>query len=174
LEPESSSWAERKLGIFSVALYLIIPHVQILQWRDSLLGGRVGFYCIDLSIFVSPVGQNEICCFWQFWGLVASPLVSHATYVVGLDIGGALYGPYMRYAILTSIVISQIGFVAAYMIFVSENLRVRSLFPLSDLLNKLTYFVSGFRNGNHELHEDHTSATLHSHATCHTSPLCID
>jgi len=39
------------------------------------------------------------------------------------DIGGALYGPYMRYAILTSIAVSQIGFVAAYIIFVSENLR---------------------------------------------------
>lgn len=42
-----------------------------------------------------------------------------------LDIGGTLYGPWMRYAILTSITISQIGFVAAYTIFVSENLRVR-------------------------------------------------
>lgn len=39
------------------------------------------------------------------------------------DIGGALYGPWMRYAILFSIVISQIGFVAAYTIFVAENLR---------------------------------------------------
>lgn len=28
------------------------------------------------------------------------------------DIGGALYGPYMRLTILTSITISQIGFVA--------------------------------------------------------------
>ncbi|EIN09975.1 hypothetical protein PUNSTDRAFT_86492 [Punctularia strigosozonata HHB-11173 SS5] len=39
------------------------------------------------------------------------------------DIGGALYGPYMRYAILSSIVISQLGFVSAYIIFVSENLQ---------------------------------------------------
>lgn len=41
------------------------------------------------------------------------------------DIGGALYGPWMRYCILVSIVVSQIGFVCAYMIFVSENLQVR-------------------------------------------------
>jgi amino acid permease len=40
------------------------------------------------------------------------------------DIGGALYGPWMRYAILTSIVVSQMGFVCAYIIFVSENLQV--------------------------------------------------
>ncbi|KAI0635584.1 transmembrane amino acid transporter protein-domain-containing protein [Trametes polyzona] len=39
------------------------------------------------------------------------------------DIGGALYGPWMRYAILTSIAVSQIGFVSAYIIFVSENLQ---------------------------------------------------
>ncbi|KAF7966035.1 hypothetical protein HWV62_40435 [Athelia sp. TMB] len=39
------------------------------------------------------------------------------------DIGGALYGPWMRYCILTSIAVSQIGFVAAYTIFVSQNLQ---------------------------------------------------
>ncbi|KAG1774427.1 amino acid transporter [Suillus placidus] len=39
------------------------------------------------------------------------------------DIGGALYGPWMRYLILFSIVVSQIGFVSAYTIFVAENLK---------------------------------------------------
>jgi proton-coupled amino acid transporter len=39
------------------------------------------------------------------------------------DLGGTLYGPWMRYSILTSITISQIGFVAAYTIFVAENLQ---------------------------------------------------
>jgi proton-coupled amino acid transporter len=39
------------------------------------------------------------------------------------DIGGALYGPWMRYAILFSITISQIGFVTAYTIFVAQNLQ---------------------------------------------------
>lgn len=39
------------------------------------------------------------------------------------DIGGKLYGPWMRYVILGSIVISQLGFVAAYTIFVAENLQ---------------------------------------------------
>ncbi|KAI0685968.1 transmembrane amino acid transporter protein-domain-containing protein [Cytidiella melzeri] len=38
------------------------------------------------------------------------------------DIGGTLYGPWMRFAILSSIVVSQLGFVSAYIIFVSENL----------------------------------------------------
>ncbi|KAJ7707318.1 transmembrane amino acid transporter protein-domain-containing protein [Mycena rosella] len=39
------------------------------------------------------------------------------------DIGGALYGRWMRYLILGSIVLSQIGFVAAYIIFVAQNLQ---------------------------------------------------
>ncbi|KAJ7168621.1 vacuolar amino acid transporter 4 [Mycena filopes] len=38
-------------------------------------------------------------------------------------IGGALYGPWMRYLILASIVVSQIGFVSAYIIFVAQNLQ---------------------------------------------------
>ncbi|KAL1740128.1 transmembrane amino acid transporter protein-domain-containing protein [Schizophyllum fasciatum] len=39
------------------------------------------------------------------------------------DIGGKLYGNWMRYLILTSIVISQLGFVSAYIIFVAQNLQ---------------------------------------------------
>lgn len=39
------------------------------------------------------------------------------------DIGGTLYGSWMRNLILTSIVVSQIGFCGAYIIFVSENLQ---------------------------------------------------
>ncbi|KAK2460944.1 hypothetical protein APHAL10511_007414 [Amanita phalloides] len=39
------------------------------------------------------------------------------------DIGGALYGSWMRYLILGSIVMSQMGFVSAYTIFVAQNLR---------------------------------------------------
>lgn len=39
------------------------------------------------------------------------------------DIGGILYGKWMRTLILFSIVISQIGFVAAYIVFTSENLQ---------------------------------------------------
>ncbi|KAL1924767.1 uncharacterized protein VTP21DRAFT_4421 [Calcarisporiella thermophila] len=39
------------------------------------------------------------------------------------DIGGALFGQKMRIAVLFSITISQIGFVCAYMVFVSQNLQ---------------------------------------------------
>lgn len=39
------------------------------------------------------------------------------------DMGGILYGKWMRTIILASIVLSQIGFVAAYIVFTSENLQ---------------------------------------------------
>lgn len=39
------------------------------------------------------------------------------------DIGGILYGKPLRTLILTSIVLSQIGFVSAYIVFTSENLQ---------------------------------------------------
>ena len=39
------------------------------------------------------------------------------------DMGGILYGKFMRTLILASIVLSQIGFVAAYIVFTSENLQ---------------------------------------------------
>ncbi|TFY57488.1 hypothetical protein EVJ58_g6989 [Rhodofomes roseus] len=58
------------------------------------------------------------------------------------DIGGTLYGPWMRYAILASITISQLGFVSAYIIFVSENLQafVLAITNCAKLLG-IQYFI---------------------------------
>lgn len=39
------------------------------------------------------------------------------------DMGGILYGKWMRAAILSSIVLSQVGFVSAYTVFTAENLQ---------------------------------------------------
>ncbi|OQE16653.1 hypothetical protein PENSTE_c023G02705 [Penicillium steckii] len=43
------------------------------------------------------------------------------------DIGGILYGKHMRRIILGSIVLSQLGFVSAYIVFVSQNLQAFAL-----------------------------------------------
>ena len=39
------------------------------------------------------------------------------------DMGGILYGKYMRALILSSVALSQVGFVSAYIVFTSENLQ---------------------------------------------------
>ncbi|KAI9497217.1 transmembrane amino acid transporter protein-domain-containing protein [Zychaea mexicana] len=39
------------------------------------------------------------------------------------DIGGILYGRFMRAAVLTAITFAQIGFVCAYMVFVAQNIQ---------------------------------------------------
>lgn len=63
----------------------------------------------------------SILSYWCFLLLIASKdKVGVSSFG---DIGGALYGPHMREIILGSIVLSQIGFAAAYIVFVSENLQ---------------------------------------------------
>ncbi|KAF7336952.1 Aa-trans domain-containing protein [Mycena venus] len=60
------------------------------------------------------------------------------------DIGGTLYGSWMRYLILGSILVSQIGFVGAYIIFVSENLQalVMGITHCMHLID-IKYFIIG-------------------------------
>lgn len=62
----------------------------------------------------------SLLSFWCFILLVQSRQVINGSFG---DIGGALYGRKMRNLILSSIVLSQIGFVAAYIVFTSENLQ---------------------------------------------------
>ena len=61
----------------------------------------------------------------SFGGVSSVPLLlGRQVDTIPSDIGGAIYGKWMRRAILFSIIISQLGFVAAYTIFVAENLQV--------------------------------------------------
>ncbi|WVQ72930.1 hypothetical protein IAR50_002492 [Cryptococcus sp. DSM 104548] len=57
---------------------------------------------------------------WSFLLLVEAYMAVPGSFG---DIGGALYGNNMRSIILFSITVSQIGFVAAYTIFIAENLQ---------------------------------------------------
>jgi proton-coupled amino acid transporter len=58
--------------------------------------------------------------FWCFILLVNTRLAVHASFG---DMGGKIYGNYFRNLINFSLVISQIGFSSAYIVFVSENLQ---------------------------------------------------
>ncbi|KAI0119955.1 transmembrane amino acid transporter protein-domain-containing protein [Nemania sp. FL0031] len=58
------------------------------------------------------------------------------------DIGGIIYGEWMRKLILASIVLSQIGFVAAYTVFTAENLQAFVLAVTKCGTHiKLTWFI---------------------------------
>lgn len=58
--------------------------------------------------------------FWCFILLVQTRLKVHASFG---DMGGRIYGPVFKGLINFSLVISQVGFASAYIVFVSENLQ---------------------------------------------------
>lgn len=86
----------------------------VLFLPKAFLNGGLLFSSLTL-VFVACLSQ---LCFL---------LLIQAKKTVGVgsfgDLGGALYGPIMRKMILFSIVLSQIGFAAAYIVFTSENLQ---------------------------------------------------
>jgi len=69
------------------------------------------------TIFMCAIAAVSL---WSFLLLVQVNLKCHAGFG---EMGGMLYGPRMRQAILASIVFSQLGFVAAYTVFVAENMQ---------------------------------------------------
>ncbi|EEH19184.1 hypothetical protein PABG_01503 [Paracoccidioides brasiliensis Pb03] len=69
------------------------------------------------SIVLVSVSLLSYYCFIL---LVSTRMKIHGSFG---DIGGVLYGKHMRRIILGSIVLSQLGFVSAYIVFVSTNLQ---------------------------------------------------
>lgn len=79
--------------------------------------------------------------FWCYLILIHAKL---ATKVSSFgDIGLKLYGKWLQQLILTSIIISQIGFVAAYIVFTSENLKafVGSVTSINTSDFHIMYFI---------------------------------
>lgn len=69
------------------------------------------------SLVLTGVAVLSYCCFVL---LIQTRSRVEASFG---DMGGILYGKWMRAAILSSIVLSQIGFVSAYTVFTAENLQ---------------------------------------------------
>lgn len=80
--------------------------------KAYLNGGMV----FSNAVLLFVAGLSYYC----FYLLVQSRLRVEASFG---DMGGKLYGNWMRTLILWSVVISQLGFVAAYIVFTSENLQ---------------------------------------------------
>lgn len=77
----------------------------------AFLNGGMLFSCLVLL-------GVAILSFYSFILLINTRSVVEASFG---DMGGILYGKWMRSMILFSIVLSQIGFVSAYIVFTSEN-----------------------------------------------------
>jgi proton-coupled amino acid transporter len=124
LRPETPGWKKRKhkervsQGITTptgAALLLLKSFVGtgVLFLPRAFLNGGMLFSSVVL-LFVS------ILSYYCFILLVNARLKIDGSFG---DIGGVLYGKWMRWIILGSIVLSQLGFVSAYIVFTSQNLQ---------------------------------------------------
>ncbi|ODQ68041.1 hypothetical protein NADFUDRAFT_11035, partial [Nadsonia fulvescens var. elongata DSM 6958] len=103
----------------------------VLFLPKAFLNGGLVFSVITLISVAS-------LSYWCFLLLIES---KNATGVHSFgDIGQVLYGPLMRKTILFSIVISQIGFAAAYIVFTSQNLQAFIL-AVSDKLVRIESLI---------------------------------
>lgn len=85
----------------------------VLFLPSAFANGGLTFSIIMLSFF-------GVYSYWCYYILIKSKV---ATGVSSFgDIGTKLYGPWMRYTILASLILTQLGFSAAYVVFTSKNL----------------------------------------------------
>ncbi|KAK6334122.1 neutral amino acid transporter [Orbilia brochopaga] len=113
--PTKSEMAHGKGSVRGAILLLLKSFVGtgVLFLPKAFKNGGM-LFCISLLLGVAAIS------YWCFVLLVRTRMKVNGSFG---DIGGALYGNGMRIAILASIVVSQIGFASAYMVFVSENLQ---------------------------------------------------
>lgn len=80
-----------------------------------------------------------IYSYWCYYILIAAKRITGVSSFG--DIGLKLYGPWMKFIILFSLVLTQIGFSGAYVIFTAENLRAftKNVFLISDV--PIAYFM---------------------------------
>ncbi|KAF9546974.1 neutral amino acid transporter [Mortierella hygrophila] len=84
----------------------------VLFLPNAFRNGGLLFSCITLAVVAF------ICCF-AFLLLVKVRLIVRENFQ---DMGFVLYGKWMRLTVLWAVALSQMGFVCAYLIFVSQNL----------------------------------------------------
>lgn len=86
----------------------------VLFLPKAFSNGGLGFSIGMLILF-------SIMSFYCYYVLAKTTIITGVTSFV--DLGDQLFGKVMKYLILISIVVSQLGFVAAYTIFTAENLK---------------------------------------------------
>jgi proton-coupled amino acid transporter len=106
----------------------------VLFMGRAFLNGGILFSALVL-LFVGAISL------WAFLLLVKTRLVVPGSFG---DIGGTLYGPWLRTTILSSIALSQIGFVAAYVIFIASNMQdfIKAVTASSKIID-IKYLIVG-------------------------------
>ena len=99
-----------------------------------------GFNNGGLSFSIFALTFFGIYSYWCYYILVQAKVQTKVT-AFG-DIGGRLYGPWMKFLILLSIVLTQLGFAAAYMIFTAVNLSafLKNVFNIQHISLALIMF----------------------------------
>lgn len=116
LLPRRKERPQHKATVFKTIILLIKSFVGtgVLFLPKGFHNGGWGFSSVAL-LFCSVVS------YWCFMLLINT---KNKIQVNGYgDLGGQLYGRKMKFAILSSIVLSQIGFAAAYTVFTATNLQ---------------------------------------------------
>ena len=111
-KPRSTQGQNTQMGAALLLLKSFVGTGVLFLPRAYLNGGMLFSNVVLLGV--------AILSYYCFILLVNTRLRVEASFG---DMGGILYGKGMRALILTSIVLSQIGFVAAYIVFTSENLQ---------------------------------------------------
>ncbi|KAF3934028.1 hypothetical protein ABW19_dt0201757 [Dactylella cylindrospora] len=111
-KPTKSEMAHGKGSVKGAVLLLLKSFVGtgVLFLPKAFKNGGM-LFCIMLLLGVAAIS------YWCFVLLVRTRMTVNGSFG---EIGGILYGKPMRIAILTSIVVSQIGFASAYMVAVSN------------------------------------------------------
>ena len=110
---------------FATRVGRFYERIPLRFYNGGILFSSIAFVCIAIISLYSflLLVKTKLVVTGSFGGNTTSSSILPRRSLVS-DIGGVLYGPVMRYVILGSVVVSQIGFVSAYTIFVAQNFEV--------------------------------------------------
>ncbi|KAL4921306.1 transmembrane amino acid transporter protein-domain-containing protein [Aspergillus aurantiobrunneus] len=111
-KPRGGTGTNTRTGAALLLLKSFVGTGVLFLPRAFLNGGMLFSSLVLLAV--------SLLCFYCFILLVNTRLKIEGSFG---DIGGALFGKHMRRVILGSIVLSQLGFVSAYIVFTAENLQ---------------------------------------------------
>lgn len=117
LLPASANYNPNGTATDTKAYFLLLKAfvgTGVLFLPKAFSSGGLGFSALTLFVF-------GLLSYWCYLILVYAKIKVKVSSFG--EIGLICYGPWLQHLILSSIVLSQVGFVAAYIVFTAENLR---------------------------------------------------